>query len=371
MKEKGVFTREAFVIAEAKAKSAGPTVTSKAEQQQQETGEIDPLVDPKHEAIRRSITRKEEEGKYWVITNGTAIPIEFRVDVTGSFGDNVDKVFDALPKTYPLFAQVPGAVLERYDPQICNSFFNDVKDNGPVLLRSHFEMDMKIAEQLTLMVPLRKGGDLPEDPQYGMFGGAYLTAAEIHKLGLKGYDFTTTDAPAHGDINLHTLKEVFGLEVLEKVRENGHKIDENKLPQMEEVIQKLLENSHAFLIFIQTGGDYTDYWAKFYGSERVVKIPNANYLPHVQAAIIGLTEGTLNLQNLEKFLIEQGGLKEGEANMILRAVAHIPIGAQTILPNFDKIPVVGDKFKNKTDLWPIPEDELEIEDEPEGDNMWS
>jgi hypothetical protein len=369
MREKRVLSSEAFSEAEKRAKSEGPTVTAKAEQRRRDTGKIDPLVDPKeYGVIRRSITRKEKEGKYWVITNGTAMPIELRCDVTASMGSNVDKAFTSLPQTYSLLAQVPGAVLERYDPQICNAIFNDVSDDGPVLCRSQFEMDIKIAEQLTLMIPLRDGGDYPEDPQYGMFGSAYLTSAEIHKLGLKGYDFTVTDATAHGNINLRTLKEVFGEEVLEKVKENGHQIDEHNLPQMKEAILKLHENSHAFLISIE--GNNVHYWKEYYGSERIVVLSDTNYLPHAQAAIIGLTEGTLNLQNLEKFLIEQGGLLPGEASTISRAVAHIPIGAQAILPNFDKIPVKGDRFKEKTDLWPIPEDEIKIEDDPGEGKMW-
>jgi hypothetical protein len=363
------FTREAFADAEKKAKAFGPKVTSKAEQRQRETGKLDPLVDPKEfGVIRRSISRKDKKGEYWVLTVGTAMPIELRCDVTGSMGDNVNKAFNSLPQTYALLVQVPGAPLERYDTQICNAIFNDVLDDGPVLCRSQFEMDVKIAEQLTLMIPLRAGGDEPEDPQYGIFGSAYLTAAEIYQLGLKGYDFTVTDATAHGDINLRTLKKVFGEEVLEKVRENGHQIDEHNIPQMGEAIKELLKRSHGFLISV--GGGNVSFWRKYYGNERIVIISNTDYLPHVQAAIIGLTEGTLNLQTLEKFLIEQGGLNEGEASRIARAVAHIPIGAQTMLENFNKIPMKGDRFKTKTDLWPIPEDKLEIEDPPEGESIW-
>jgi hypothetical protein len=42
-------------------------------------------------------------------------------------------------------------------------------------------------------------------------------------------------------------------------------------------------------------------------------------------------------------------------------VAHIPLGAQTLFPNFDKIPGKGAVFANKHDLWPVAEDESEPE----------
>lgn len=363
------FTREAFREAEKEAKAKGPSVTSGAEQQQKKTGKINPLVDPAgHGLIRRSISRKDKEGEYWVLTVGTAMPTELRLDTTSSMRDNVDRAFNALPHTYELLAQVPGAVLSRYDTQICNSIFNDVDDDGPTLCRTQFEMDVEIANQLAMMIPVRQGGDNPEDPQYGMFASVYLTAAEIYMLGLKGYDFTVTDDSAHGNIELDTLKRIFGNKVIEKVKENGHQIDEHNLPQMGLIIQEMLNFSHAFLLSV--GGSNVNFWKRYYGHDRVVVLPAIEYLPHIQAAIIGLTEGTLNLQNLEDFMIKQGGVHSGEASQILKAVAGIPIGAQTILPNFNKIPMKGDRFKNKTDLWPIAEDDVVLETEEASPGMW-
>lgn len=366
------FTREAFHEETRRARAEGPTVTSRAEQEQRRTGRMDPLVDPAgHGVIRRSISRKDKQGKYWVLTMGTAIPVELRLDTTASMGDNVDRAFNVLPDTFALLAQVPGAVLGRYDTQVCNSIFNDEDDPGPVLCRTQFEMDVEIARQLRLMIPVRQGGDEPEDPQYGMFGSTYLTAAEIHKFGLKGYDFTVTDATAHGDVKLSVLRRVFGDDVLDKVHENGHEMSERDLPQMDQIIQEMLNYSHAFLLSV--GGGNVRFWESYYGSERVVVLPRTELLPHVQAAIIGLTEGTLNLQSVEHFLVKSGGLKKGDASQVLDAVAGIPIGAQAALPNFSKIPMKGDRFKDKTDPWPIPADQVEVdvEEEPgKGSGMW-
>jgi hypothetical protein len=360
---------KAFRAAESRARLSGPSVTFRAEQVQKETGKINPLVDPKgHGVIRRSISRKDQVGDHWVMTIGTAMPVELRLDTTSSMGDNVDRAMSVLPTTYSLLAQVPGAVLGRYDTQMANQIFNDVDDSGPVLCRTQFEMDVEIANQLTMMIPVRAGGDHPEDPQYGMFASVYLTAAEIHELGLRGYDFTVTDATAHEDINLRTLESVFGDQVIEKVAENGHQISERSLPQMGDIIRELLEVSHAFLLSVDSGN--VSYWERFYGSERVVVLPRTELLPQVQAAIIGLTEGTLNLQTVEKFLVENTDTAPGEAEQVLRAVSHIPLGAQVMLPNFDKIPVKGSQFKNKEDLWPMADEEVTIEEEEESAGMW-
>ena len=74
--------------------------------------------------------------------------------------------------------------------------------------------------------------------------------------------------------------------------------------------------------------------------------------PQVQAVIIGLTEGTLDLKKVSEFL-KRANVGEVDIARIVRSVANIPIGAQAALPNFSKRPQKGDLFKEKTDLWPI------------------
>jgi len=75
----------------------------------------------------------------------------------------------------------------------------------------------------------------------------------------------------------------------------------------------------------------------------------------------------LELSTVENYLIEEAGLSQLEASKIKRAVAGIPIGAQVMLENFDKIPLVGDVFKTKEDLWPI---KRASEIEPEKSETW-
>ncbi|MFA4846487.1 MAG: hypothetical protein WC654_08115, partial [Patescibacteria group bacterium] len=246
---KYTFSREAYRSATLGFAPDKEPVTRRAEQESMRTGELNPLVDPKgFGVIRRSLPRLEKQNDgLWRLTVGTPVPIETRVDTTGSMGGNVDVAFRVLPRMYELCCEV----LPGYDLQIATGIFGDVCDRF-VLCRPQFEMTAeKIVEQLTLMVPERLGGDTPEDPQYGLFGAAYLTAAHINRLGLMGYDFTVSDAPGRDRLDERQLKRIFGDDVFEKVTENGHRITARDLPSTKEVVQDLLGRAHSFLV---TGG---------------------------------------------------------------------------------------------------------------------
>lgn len=355
---KYTFSRESYAKAvETHVPKRGPA-TKRAEQIAHETGKLNPLVDPAgYGVIRRSMPRLEKlESGLWQMTVGTPMPIETRVDTTGSMGGNVDVALRVLPHSYELCSEV----LPGYDIQIATGIFGDVVDDF-VLCRPQFEMEAgKIVQQLTLMVPERNGGDRPEDPDLGIFGGAYLTNRHINKLGLKGYDFTVSDAPGRGILDESQLIRVYGKEVFDKVAENGFQIDRHNLSTTADIVQDLLRVAHAFFLQVDSESDTTRFWTKIFGSERIVLLPSTELLPQIQATIIGLTEATLELSNVEKFLIKNNVDKD-DARRIARSVARIPIGAQAVLPNFSKRPQKDNLFKNKTDLWPIDKGGIDSE----------
>lgn len=354
-----VITRDTYEAAVKKHVPTEGPVTGKAEQKAHETGELHPLVSPDgFGLIRRSLNRFEKWNGLWRLTVGTALPMEVTLDTTASMRKNVDVALRRLPDTYGLCS---GILPEGYDLQIAIGIFGDVVDRF-VLCRPQFEMEAsKIVEQLTLMVPERAGGDIPEDPQYGLFGAAYLSNCYINGIGLKGYHFVITDAPGRSRLDEKELVRIFGDEVFEKVSENGHQINRQDLPTTTEVVQDLLERAHAFVLQVDDYLETTEFWSKIYGANRVVKVVNTEYLPQVQAAIIGLTEGTLNLQQVKQFLMDNG-VHDEDAEKISRSLVNIPIRAQADLPNFDKRPWKGDLFRNKTDVWPIDQKEItEIE----------
>jgi hypothetical protein len=369
--EKGTMTRDSYVAASRRLVASEGPATARAEQKAHKTGKLNPLVDPAgYGVIRRSLPRFEKRSDdLWVLAVGTPMPIETRADTTGSMGGNVDVILRVMPNGFEAW----NAVLSGYDPQIATGIFGDVQDRF-VLCRPQFEMIAeKIVEQLTLMVPERDGGDTPEDPHYGLFGAAYLTDAYVNRIGLMGYDFTISDAPARDLLDEKQLIRIFGKEVFVKATENGHEIGPSNIPATEDVVRDLLERAHAF--FLQVGDDSSTkrFWTGIFGKERVVMLPDTELLPQVQAVIIGLTEGTLELNQVEKFL-QTNNVSKDDSKNIVRSVAGIPIGAQAALPNFSKRPQKGDLFKEKTDLWPTGKSEVEssgnVSKKPEAGPNW-
>ncbi len=346
-----VFSREAFAEVKERVGRAGGDVSHAGKQHIKETKKLHPIVDPAgYGLVRKSLPRYTDlsDGRLQLVA-GVPMLIETLLDTTGSMRENVQLAFDSLPTLYSLLAEGPHAVLGRYDSQILNAIFGDTQDNF-VLARTQAEMCERIAEQLTLMVPEGDGGDGPEDPEYGLFGAAFLTDAAINDYGLKSYHFTVTDAPTHGGIDKSNLVRVFGETVFDTVAANGHSINQHDLPRTKGIVDELKMRAHAFLICVR--GDYARYWNEIYGESHVVVVGSTRYLPYVEAAIIGLVEGVLELSTLTTYL-ETAGCSASVAREIQRAVAGVPIGAQALLPNFGKIPGKGSVFTKKRDLWPV------------------
>jgi hypothetical protein len=326
-------------------------VTRRAEEEYRRTGQLDALVDPRgYGVIRPSRMRFDErpDGLY-VVTIGTPVPVETRLDTTGSMGGFVDTAMRNLRDLYLLTQEMlPGC-----DLQISTGIFGDCADAN-VLCRPQFEMDPeKIVHQLQLMTPQRGGaGNGGEDPHYGIFGGAYLIDRYINKIGLKGYDFTVTDEPARYYLDESQLRRIYGDEVFDRVAENGFEINRRLLPDTKEVVNELLKRAHGFVLSVGDRYNAVKFWQEMYGYERVVVLPNVDYLPHVQAVIVGLTEGTLDLERVESFLTDHN-VERNAVREIMRSVVNIPIGAQAELPNYDRRPMAGDVFRTKTDIWPM------------------
>ena len=295
----------------------------------------------------------------WSVNVGTPLPRQRRVDTTASMGGHVDVVLGVLQDAYELAMQV---LPVGYDLQEANEIFGDIQDRF-VLCRSQFEMlSERIVEQLTLMVPERDGGDVPEDPHYGLFGAAYLTDAYINRIGLKGYDFTVSDAEARYELEARYLRRIFGDQIFEKAKENGYNIDPQHLPSTKEVVRELAKRSHYFFLQIGSSSRATHFWTDVFGPERVVLVPDSKYEPHIEAVIMGLTEGTLSLSDVTPFLMKTG-VDRNDAQRIVRAVGHIPIGAQAALPNVARRPKAGDLFREKpvgtqTSPWPLTPEEI-------------
>lgn len=337
-------------------------VTRKGEQQARKTGKLSPLVDPAIDALRRSMLRLDPtaDGK-WEVTVGCPMDIEASVDSTGSMGDNVDRAMSALPRTYELCA----SMLPGYDPQLALGFFGDISDNF-VLNRPQFEMEAdKIVGYLSEMNPERDGGDYPEDPQYSMFAAAFLTSAFTNKIGLRGYYFMCTDAPMHGNISPDTLERIFGKGVWDALKENGYDFSRQNYPTMKEVVRELKDKKHAFVLALDdVGHEYYKYF-----KEKIIPLESTDYLPEFESAIIGITEGMLEPEEVEEYLAERGVPSE-DIEAALDALLSLPFGAQRELEQLNSvyIPKLGDIFENKTDIRPTNKREDTTSEEPKSES---
>lgn len=349
--------------------SSMKNVTKNAEQKVEETGKLVSSVDPAVDPIRRSLMRFEPDDRgHYVVTMGVPMAIETTCDTTGSMGDNVDTMMENLPDTYELL----GEFLPGFDIQLAMGIFGDVIDDF-VLQRPQFEMTAeKIVRYLADMAPERKGGDRPEDPQYGLFAAAYLTDAYINRIGLKRYHFCVSDAPAHDRFDIETLERVFGEKVLDYVRKNAQNHTSQRSFTATELYNLHIDDvvadlsKKAFCFFLQVGDeeDVTEFWSKIYGQCRVIPIPDTKCLPQVQAAIVGLTEGTLSIAQTKRWLIEHG-VQSSVAQELTDRLSRIELGAQAVLraKMQHPLPKVGDVYMSKSDLWPMSAEEVAAEAE--------
>ena len=206
-----------------------------------------------------------------------------------------------------------------------------------------------------LLVPERSGGDNTEDYQIGLFAAAYLTDASITKYGLRGYYFAVGDEIGRDTLDPYgqLLKKTFGSKTdeVEKVLGNTSA----RSLRTVNIGKILLRNWHGFFLQVGRNRYTTDWWSDTLGKERVVQLPRTEDLAEVQAVIIGLTEGVLDLQSAVDFL-KESKVSATEAKRIVEACSGIPIGLQTTFANFDKIPMAGARFASRDDIWPIGTD---------------
>jgi hypothetical protein len=322
------------------------------------TKQLNPLVDPgsnKWGKSRRSLIRFNDmpDGRFEVSV-GLSVPVEIILDTTGSMGGNVDIALKGIPDTRENLQDV---MRQGCEAHVATGVFNDVVDHFPdgspgiVLTRSQFEMTERMAEQMMHHIPMRMGASNgKEDSQFGLFAAAYLSSFYINRIELKSYHFTMTDDAADSDIDANELIRIFGKDVAEAVAQNGHEIDIHNLTT-QQVVKDLLKRTHAFCLLVNANDHVTKFWQMLMGKERVIMLSDTTLVSQVMPAIVGLTEGTLELSSVVEYL-EKRGVSASDAKLIERSVRNIPIGAQTVLENFNNIPARGDIFKTKEDLWP-------------------
>lgn len=258
-------------------------------------------------------------------------------------GGEVDTEMKVLPDLYDAISKV----LPGYDPQLCLGIFGDLEDRI-AMCRPQFEMTAdKIVEYLKEMAPQRQGqGNHGEDPQYAMFARAYLTDAYTNRIGLKGYHFIITDEPYHKHLKEYAIEHIFGADVFE----NDLRFMKNEVPSLETMVKTLKEKTHQFVLILRDYyyDDTVKLWEDLCGEKNVIQIRSTKQLPLIISAIIGLTEGTLEITDLPEHL------RDTNDDSLIQQLSKIDIGAQAKLRHAlpHPVPKAGDVFAKKEDIWP-------------------
>lgn len=204
-------------------KSAKISESSTADQMFQ-SEEMEDRFNPRLIEVRES--RDSEEHPH-------STPVIIGLDVTGSMGylaaeiakNGLNETMMKIYSTNPI-----------KDPQMMFAAIGDVQDRAPLQV-THFESDIRIAEQL-LALWLEYGGyDEPEDYELLWYFAAKHTKIDsFEKRGEKGILFTIGDADCHEDLNQDMIYQIFG--------------DKSKSLKSSEILKMAQEKYEVFHVFI-------------------------------------------------------------------------------------------------------------------------
>ena len=148
------------------------------------------------------------------------------------------------------------------------------------------------------------------------------------------------------------IERVYGENVWKELADNGHaNITRKTLPDYDDMFKALHARAHAFMISLKGAEDYFE---RYYDDHHRICISDTRCLPAIEAAIIGITEGTLQPMEVKKFLKDHQ-VSERNAGQGLPGLNRVMFAAQRKLQQAAGIviPVKGDIFAMKTDLQPV------------------
>lgn len=387
-REKAAYSSTTRAKTEEKIRERRESVTDPGKQRTRQGLGLDPLVDPKtHGCSRESVNLlvQQPDGT-WKLIYGVAMGVKTGLDTTGSVGqENIDTAFRVIPTTQKLLvsSQTRPGLLARYHAQFATAMIQDQRDNY-AHAHTEFEPDNEVDNQMRKLDVNCAGGDGQEEYLHDLWYTAYRIKTSIRRYGLKPYYFIVGDERGRSYLSPRWIERTFGITIqsplattdLDKYDYAPENLDgwmPQRYPNIElselspRVLgQKVLESWHPFFLQIGSRPHTTAWWRDILGENRLITLPSVDSIAEIQAVIIGLTESTLNLQEVPDFLMEVAGISREEARRVQQAVSHIPMRAQALLPNFNKIPPAGSIFKNRDDLWPIGHENENPNAEAEG-----
>ena len=124
-----------------------------------------------------------------------------------------------------------------------------------------------------------------------------------------------------------------------------------RIPSMNQMIKELKNKTHQFILVLNSRSA-AGFWRELCGEKSVIEIDSTHQLPAVISAIIGLTEGTVDITGIDQHLGNKA------SRNLISQLSNIDVGAQAKLRHAmaHPIPKAGDIFTNKGDIWPAAED---------------
>jgi hypothetical protein len=222
------------------------------------------------------------------------------LDVTGSMDRVVRGIHRDLPHLHELLLG------HKYVPhsQIMFAAVGDATCDEAPLQVGQFESDNRMDQNLeNMIIEGGGGGGKIESYELAMYVAARHTAIDCYeKRGRKGYLFIIGDEMAYPVVRKQIVNGLFGSAA-------GLQAD---LP-LDELIAEVRQKYHVF--FIIPGGashgrdaDVLDFWHKHLGPQSVIVLERPEDTSACIATTIGLTEGTIHMDEARAQLEKRGGL---------------------------------------------------------------
>ncbi len=298
---------------------------------------------------------KDRSSGFWKMVNLLPMLIETRIGLSEELNVEEDQLV-------PLFLEFRNHCVSLVtDYELQQSFGLIDNSSEQVCSNSNSErLTNKISKDLVCLTLGPQMTCRLDDICYGLFGSAFITNSAIGLYSLKPYDFMVTDYWARRNLDCNRIIELYGNEMYRSIKSSEQSVVEAGVIRSKNVVDRLKERSHAFLIQIGKGAFVESSWIELYGDDRVVVIDRISQLPYVQALIIGLTEGSLKLSSAADFL-NHCGLGVQESIDLVKAVSGVQIKGQARLREkmTRQLPQIGDLFGSSSEIWPIINDSVD------------
>ena len=237
----------------------------------------------------------------------TAVAVIF--DVTGSMGHIPVILQKKLPEFHGLLTT------RKYlkDPQVLFGAVGDSTCDGGSLQIGQFESGVEMDDDLGRMWLEGGGGSgMEESYQNAIYFMAQHTSCDCtEKRKKKGYLFLIGDEKPYSRVSKKEVEKIMGDTLQADI-------------PLKEVVAMASEKFHIFFL-IPSGAshgrdaDVEDTWVRTLGRDHVVKIDDPDAVCETIGLLIGLTEGTAKLENVEEDF-QQAGISGQVADAVKRAV---------------------------------------------------